>query len=78
MAASRPKAWQRHRGFIIEAFPQRGKWRIRVTKEDRSLVRKASRAGPDEVATEWISGAYMARDEAIEQVKQAIDRGGFG
>ena len=37
----------------------------------------AIRGEPDEVAPEWISGAYMARDEAIEQVKQAIDRGAF-
>ena len=52
-----------HNGFIIEALPERGKWRIRVTKADRSMVRRAIKGKPDEVAPEWISGAYMARDE---------------
>jgi hypothetical protein len=50
---------------------------IRVTKADRSMVRIAVRGQPDGVASERISGAYMARDEAIEQVKNAIDRGAF-
>jgi hypothetical protein len=27
VTASRPKAWQMHNGFFIEARPERGKWR---------------------------------------------------
>ena len=44
--ASHPNAWQTHKGFIIEALRERGKWRIKVTKADRSRKSSLSKMPP--------------------------------
>jgi hypothetical protein len=63
------------KGLVIDPVYERGQWRVRVAKADGSDVRSTEPGGRVAVSRDWLSSSYLTRDFAIEQVKDAIDRG---
>ena len=64
-----------HNGFVIDPIYERGQWRIIVAKADGSNVRASLPSEPEAVAKKWLSRAYASKENGIEEVKAAIDRG---